>query len=50
MPPVAVNVHGHLHEGTEPTGRHINLAVERIDYAPLRLSEVEAEARERGRR
>ena len=31
IPVGAVNLHGHLHEGTEPTTRHINLAVERTD-------------------
>ena len=45
IPPGAVNVHGHLHAGTEPTPRHINLAVEKIGYAPIRLSEVLATAR-----
>ena len=49
IPPGAVNVHGHVHDGTEATARHINLTVEQIDYAPIRLSEVLAEARERGR-
>ena len=47
--PGAVNVHGHVHDGTEATVRHINLTVEQTDYAPIRLSEVLAEARERGR-
>ena len=49
IPPGAVNVHGHVHDGTEATARHINLTVEQTDYAPIRLSEVLAEARERGR-
>ena len=48
IPPGAVNVHGHVHAGTE-AARHINLTVEQTDYAPIRLSEVLAEARERGR-
>lgn len=28
IPPGAVNVHGHVHEGIEATRRHINLTVE----------------------
>ena len=47
VPAGAVNLHGHLHEGTEPTARHINLAVEGIDYRPVRLADVLAEARRR---
>ena len=42
-----VNVHGHLHEGTEPTRRHINVALEQTGYEPVRLSTVLAEARRR---
>ncbi len=41
------NVHGHFHEGTEPTGRHINVAIEQTGYKPIRLSAVLAEARQR---
>ena len=47
IPPTAVNVHGHLHEGTKPTARHINVAVERIDYSPVGLTRVLHEARRR---
>ena len=47
IPPGAVNVHGHVHEGTEATERHINLTVEQTGYAPLRLSEVVARASRR---
>ena len=50
IPPGVVNVHGHVHDGTEATPRHINLTVEQTDYAPIRLIEVLAEAQERGRR
>ena len=47
VPPTAVNVHGHLHEGAEPTGRHINVAIEQIDYSPVGLTWVLDEARRR---
>ena len=35
IPPGAICVHGHLHEGTEPTVRHINLTVEQTLYRPV---------------
>ena len=38
IPPGAICVHGHLHEGTEPTVRHINLTVEQTLYRPVRLA------------
>ena len=38
IPPAAICVHGHLHEGTEPTVRHINLTVEQTLYRPVRLA------------
>ena len=44
IPPGAVNVHGHVHDGAEATARHINLTVEQTDYAPVRLSDVVAAA------
>ena len=47
VPVGAVNVHGHLHEGTEPTRRHVNLAVERCGYEPLPMTAVVARVRER---
>lgn len=34
------NVHGHVHDGTEATERHINLTVKQTGYVPLRLSEL----------
>ena len=40
-------MHGHLHEGTEPTVRHINLTVEQTLYRPVRLARVVEQARER---
>ena len=47
IPVGAINLHGHLHEGTEPTRRHINLAVEQTDYSPVGLIWVLDKARER---
>ena len=43
IPPGAVNVHGHVHDGAEATAR-LNLTVEQTDYAPIRLSDVVAAA------
>ena len=47
MPVGAINLHGHLHEGTEPTRRHINLAVEQTDYSPVGLIWMLDKARQR---
>ena len=47
VPPTAVNVHGHLHGGEAPTRRHINVSVERTDYAPVGLTWVLELARRR---
>ena len=47
VPVGAVNLHGHFHEGTEPTRRHINLAVERWEYSPVRMTHVVEVARRR---
>ena len=47
VPVGSTNVHGHLHEGTEPTRRHVNLAVERSGYKPLPMTAVVTRARER---
>ena len=44
VPVGAVNVHGHLHEGTEPTSRHVNVAVERWNYEPVPMAAVAARA------
>lgn len=38
VPPTAVNVHGHIHKADSPTRRHVNVSVERTDYAPVGLS------------
>ena len=48
-PPIigTVNLHGHLHEGIEPTRRHINLVVENTWYRPLKLLTVLLEADDR---
>ena len=40
VPPTAVNVHGHLHGAEAPTPRHVNVSVERTDYAPVGLTWV----------
>ena len=44
VPVGAVNVHGHLHDGTEPTHRHVNVAVERWNYEPVPMVTVAARA------
>ena len=49
VPPGAINIHGHPHEGTEPTTRHINVALEQVGYSPAGLTWVLAEARRRRR-
>ena len=38
VPPTAVNVRGHLHRADGPSRRHVNVSVERTDYAPIGLS------------
>ena len=46
MPAGAVNVHGHTHQHeAENASRHINVAVEQIEYRPRRLAEIRALAR-----
>lgn len=48
VPLGAVNVAGHLlHEGTEPTRRYVNVAVERWSYEPVPMAAVAARARGR---
>ena len=47
VPAGAVNIHGHLHRVAGPTDRHVNLAVEHTDYAPVGLSYVLELARRR---
>lgn len=41
VPPHCVNVHGHIHgpgHGLSPN--HVNVCVERIEYEPVRLSDL----------
>ena len=45
--PARLNLHGHLHEGTEPTARHIDLTLEPLGYSPAGLTWVLAETRRR---
>ena len=40
VPPTAINVHGHLHGAPAPSPRHLNVSVERTDYAPIRLDQL----------
>ena len=40
VPPTALNVHGHIHEGKAPSQRHFNVSVKRTDYAPVGLTWV----------
>ena len=47
VPPGAICLHGHLHERTEPSVRHVNLSVEQTLYRPVRLARVVEQARER---
>jgi calcineurin-like phosphoesterase family protein len=37
LPPWTLEVHGHLHQHPAPTPRHVNVAVEHTDYAPVEL-------------
>ena len=37
VPLTAINVHGHLHGVPAPSPRHLNVCVERTNYAPVRL-------------
>ena len=47
VPVGAVNLHGHFHEGAEPTRRHVNLAIERWEYRPVQMTHVVEIARRR---
>jgi calcineurin-like phosphoesterase family protein len=39
------NVHGHIHERPAPTPRHYNVSVERINYTPIAIEDVQASLR-----
>ncbi len=39
---VNFNVHGHIHQNTEPTIRHACVSVEQTGYAPVHLDEIRA--------
>ena len=40
VPPTATRIHGRLHGAEGPTPRHVNVSVERTDYAPVGLTWV----------
>ena len=45
--PTTVNVHGHIHRSKAPSRHHFNVSVERTDYAPVGLTWVLEQARDR---
>ena len=47
VPRGTVNVHGHLHGGHEPTPAHINITLERLQYTPIGMTWLLADARRR---
>ncbi len=47
VPAGAINVHGHHHDGWEPTVRHINMTVEKWSYKPVAMTDIIAMARQR---
>ena len=50
VPVGAINVHGHHHDGWEPTDRHINVSVEQWDYEPIAMTVIAAAATRRQQR
>lgn len=38
--PMAINVHGHIHENASPHGRCINVCVEQTDYKPVWIKDL----------
>ena len=38
--PNTINVHGHEHQNNAHTSRHINVSVDQIDFAPVRLRDI----------
>lgn len=41
------NVHGHIHQNTPPTVRHINICVEQTDYKPVNIEDLAVQLRKR---
>ncbi len=47
VPAGAINVHGHHHNGWEPTLRHINMTVDKWSCEPVAMTDIIAMARQR---
>ena len=47
VPHGTINVHGHIHGGHEPTPAHINITIERLQYTPIGMTWLVADARRR---
>ena len=46
VPHGTVNIHGHIHDKQSPTpNRHVNVSVEQLNYAPVKLKDVRRLAR-----
>lgn len=39
-----VNVHGHIHQNPSPPGRYINVSVEAVNYTPVHIEDLAAQA------
>ncbi len=39
---VKFNVHGHIHQNDDPSPVHLNISVEKTNFAPIHLDEVKA--------
>lgn len=35
-----LNIHGHIHRNPPPTGRHINVSVEWVNYTPVEITSI----------
>lgn len=44
---VVANVIGHIHQNDPPAGPYVNVCVERTNYAPVHIDEVELRVREK---
>lgn len=44
---ITFNLHGHIHQQNSPSIRHVNMCVEKTDYAPVHLDEVLADLAKR---